>query len=76
MAALQNQAGKFVIPDETNAAATLANVELPENLRAFIVRSAWGKFLSHCHLYLDVGLQKIQQSPKSFSNGGDDRIWT
>lgn len=36
-AALQNQAGKFVIPDETNAAATLANVELPENLRAFIV---------------------------------------
>ncbi|MCA2506393.1 MAG: phosphate ABC transporter substrate-binding protein PstS [Microcystis sp. M54BS1] len=37
MATLQNQAGKFVAPDETNAAATLANVELPENLRAFIV---------------------------------------
>lgn len=37
MAALQNQAGQFVTPDETNAAATLATVELPENLRAFIV---------------------------------------
>jgi len=37
MAVLQNQAGKFVAPNETNAAATLATVELPENLRAFIV---------------------------------------
>jgi len=37
MATLQNQAGQFVIPNETNAAATLATVELPENLRAFIV---------------------------------------
>ena len=35
-------------------------------------QDAGGKFLSHCHLYLDVGLQKIQRSPKSFSNGGDD----
>ncbi|MBJ7899701.1 MAG: phosphate ABC transporter substrate-binding protein PstS [Cyanobacteria bacterium RI_101] len=37
MATLQNKAGQFVVPDETTAAATLATVELPENLRAFII---------------------------------------
>ncbi|MEB3174398.1 MAG: phosphate ABC transporter substrate-binding protein PstS [Cyanobacteriota bacterium] len=37
MATLQNKAGQFVVPDEASAAATLATVELPENLRAFII---------------------------------------
>ncbi len=37
MASLQNKAGQFVEPNETSAADTLATVELPENLRAFIV---------------------------------------
>jgi phosphate transport system substrate-binding protein len=36
MANLQNKAGQFVQPDETSASETLATVELPENLRAFI----------------------------------------
>lgn len=36
MANLQNKAGQFIQPDETSAAETLATVELPENLRAFI----------------------------------------
>lgn len=36
MASLQNKAGNFVVPSDETAAATLANVELPENLRAFI----------------------------------------
>ncbi|MEY2983726.1 MAG: Phosphate transporter, periplasmic phosphate-binding protein PstS, partial [Cyanobacteriota bacterium] len=37
MAAIQNKDGNFVVPTDENASATLANVELPENLRAFIV---------------------------------------
>jgi len=37
MASLQNKAGQFVEPNEVSAAETLATVELPENLRAFIV---------------------------------------
>lgn len=37
MAELQNKDGNFVVPSDENASATLANVELPENLRAFIV---------------------------------------
>ena len=37
MASLQNKAGQFVEPNEVSAADTLATVELPENLRAFIV---------------------------------------
>ncbi len=37
MAALANKAGKFITPNEESASASLANVELPENLRAFIV---------------------------------------
>jgi phosphate transport system substrate-binding protein len=36
MAALENQAGNFVIPSDESAQATLAAVELPDNLRAFI----------------------------------------
>ena len=36
MASLQNKAGQFVEPNEVSAAETLATVELPENLRAFI----------------------------------------
>jgi phosphate transport system substrate-binding protein len=36
MASLQNKAGQFVEPNETSASETLATVELPENLRAFI----------------------------------------
>lgn len=36
MAALQNASGAFVVPSDESASATLANVELPENLRAFI----------------------------------------
>ncbi len=36
MAALQNQAGKFIEPTDETAANTLAAVQLPENLRAFI----------------------------------------
>jgi phosphate transport system substrate-binding protein len=36
VAALENKAGKFVIPDEKSAAQTLSAVTLPENLRAFI----------------------------------------
>ncbi len=35
-AAIENKAGKFVKPTPESAAATLAAVELPENLRAFI----------------------------------------
>jgi phosphate transport system substrate-binding protein len=37
MAALQNKAGKFIEPNDQNAADTLASVELPADLRAFIV---------------------------------------
>jgi len=36
MAALENKAGNFVIPSDESAQATLAAVELPDNLRAFI----------------------------------------
>jgi len=36
MASLQNKAGQFVQPDEKSASETLATVELPDNLRAFI----------------------------------------
>ncbi|MGK7944516.1 MAG: phosphate ABC transporter substrate-binding protein PstS [Microcystaceae cyanobacterium] len=36
MAALQNQSGNFITPSDEAASATLAAVELPENLRAFI----------------------------------------
>ncbi|MEG3438818.1 phosphate ABC transporter substrate-binding protein PstS [Pannus brasiliensis CCIBt3594] len=36
MAALENKAGKFVVPDDATAAATLESVELPADLRAFI----------------------------------------
>lgn len=37
MATLQNSAGQFIAPNEESAAATLAGVKLPDNLRAFIV---------------------------------------
>lgn len=37
MATLQNKAGQFVAPNDESAAATLAGVTLPDNLRAFIV---------------------------------------
>jgi len=36
-ATLQNRAGNFIKVDDEKAAATLANVELPDNLRAFVV---------------------------------------
>jgi phosphate transport system substrate-binding protein len=36
MAELENKAGNFIAPNDESAAKTLANVELPENLRAFI----------------------------------------
>ena len=36
MAILQNQAGKFVAPTPESGSATLAQVPLPDNLRAFI----------------------------------------
>ncbi|MEB3343509.1 phosphate ABC transporter substrate-binding protein PstS [Okeania sp.] len=36
MASLENQAGKYIEPAPESAAATLAAVTLPENLRAFI----------------------------------------
>jgi phosphate transport system substrate-binding protein len=39
MADLQNKDGNFVTPSDENASATLANVELPENLRAFIINA-------------------------------------
>ncbi len=35
-ASLENQAGKFVAPSNESGSQTLAQVELPENLRAFI----------------------------------------
>lgn len=35
-AALENASGNFILPDAESTAATLAAVELPENLRAFI----------------------------------------
>ncbi len=35
-AALENASGNFILPDAETTAATLAAVELPENLRAFI----------------------------------------
>ncbi|MDX2080543.1 MAG: phosphate ABC transporter substrate-binding protein PstS [Terrimicrobiaceae bacterium] len=37
MASLQNKAGNFVSPDLENGAATLANVQFPENLRVWPV---------------------------------------
>lgn len=36
MAALENLSGNFIVPTDESAAATLAAVELPDNLRAFI----------------------------------------
>ena len=39
-ATIENKAGNFVTASGETAAATLANVELPENLRAFIVDDA------------------------------------
>lgn len=36
VAALENKAGNFVLPDDETARATLEAVELPDNLRAFI----------------------------------------
>jgi phosphate transport system substrate-binding protein len=36
MATLQNQAGKFVAPTPDSGSAALAQVDLPENLRAFV----------------------------------------
>jgi phosphate transport system substrate-binding protein len=40
MAALQNKDGQFVQPNDQSAAATLAAVQLPENLREFITDPA------------------------------------
>lgn len=40
MATLQNQAGKFVAPTAESGSAALAQVPLPENLRAFITDPA------------------------------------
>jgi len=40
MASLQNQAGNFIVPSDESASEALANVELPENLRAFITDPA------------------------------------
>ena len=40
MATLQNQAGKFVAPTPDSGSAALAQVPLPENLRAFITDPA------------------------------------
>ncbi|MEN9280787.1 MAG: phosphate ABC transporter substrate-binding protein PstS [Gloeomargarita sp. DG_1_4_bins_134] len=37
VAALENKAGEYVLPTPESGAATLAAVELPENLRAFIL---------------------------------------
>lgn len=37
MASLENASGEFVYPTEDTTSATLANVELPDNLRAFIL---------------------------------------
>ncbi|WP_069789772.1 phosphate ABC transporter substrate-binding protein PstS [Cyanobacterium sp. IPPAS B-1200] len=37
MASLQNASGEFVFPTEETTSATLGNVELPDNLRAFIL---------------------------------------
>ena len=39
-ATIENKAGNFVTASDESAAATLANVELPENLRAFVVDDA------------------------------------
>lgn len=39
MASLQNKSGTFVTPDLENGAATLANVQFPENLRVWPVDS-------------------------------------
>lgn len=39
-ASIENKAGNFVLANAETAAATLANFELPENLRAFIVDDA------------------------------------
>jgi phosphate transport system substrate-binding protein len=39
-AMLENQAGKFIAPGPESGSATLAKVELPENLRAFITDPA------------------------------------
>jgi len=36
MASLENASGEFVFPNNETTSATLANVELPDNLRAFI----------------------------------------
>ena len=36
-ATIENKAGTFIKVDDEKAAATLANVELPDNLRAFVV---------------------------------------
>ena len=36
MAKLENKSGNFITPTDESAAKTLANVKLPENLRAFI----------------------------------------
>ena len=36
MAALENSAGQFIVPTDESASQTLANVVLPDNLRAFI----------------------------------------
>ena len=40
MAALQNQAGKFVTPTPDSGSTALGKVELPENLRAFVTDPA------------------------------------
>ncbi|MBE9194751.1 phosphate ABC transporter substrate-binding protein PstS [Synechocystis sp. LEGE 06083] len=40
MASLQNKDGQFVVPTDANASATLAAVELPQNLREFITNPA------------------------------------
>jgi len=40
MATLQNQAGKFVAPSTDSGSTALAQVPLPENLRAFITDPA------------------------------------
>lgn len=36
IAALENKAGKFIAPSSASGSAALAQVELPDNLRAFI----------------------------------------
>lgn len=60
VAALQNKAGQFVVPDQQSVAKALDSQTLPPDL-APLLQTRRRRVLSHFYLHLDFGLQAISR---------------